>query len=264
MKNSKQYAKGIGKLYRSLKKKHPKVRTVVFDDPTDALVYAVISEDVRSSVAKTVRKRIKDHFIDLNDLRVSRQEEICEVLGSDSSDAKRTAAMLTDVLNAVFHKFDKVSLEELTETGKRQARKELEKLEPASRFAVNYCFLTTFGGHAIPLTSRMIEYLKVEELVDPEASDDDIEGFLERQISASKGYEFYSLLRRQSEASTKKLKKPAKKTVKEEVTETPKKKTVKKSVNKKPAAKKAVKKTKTKAKPKAKKRKTTTKKKKRQ
>ncbi len=260
MKNSKKYAKGIGKLHRTLKKKLPKVKPVTFDDPTEALVYAVISQDVRSSVARTIRKRIKTHFIDLNELRVSRQEEICEVLGSDSSDAKRRAKALTDVLNDVFYKFGRVDLEELKEMGKRQARKELDSLESASSFVIDYCFLTALGGHAIPLTPRMIEYLKAEELVDTKADDDDIEGFLERQISASSGYEFYSLLRRQSEASTKKLKKSAKEPDEEDSSRTAKKKTAKKAVKKKTAKK--AKKTVKKAKTKTKKKKTVTKKKK--
>lgn len=237
MKNSKKYAKEIGKLYRSLKKKHPKVKAVEFDEPVEALVYAVVSEDVHSSVAKAILKRIKGHFIDLNDLRVSRQEEICEALGSDTSDAKRRAKLLTDVLNAVFHQYDRVCLEDLKELGKRQARKELEKLDPASSFAINYCFLTVLGGHAIPLTPNMIEYLKTAGMVDPIAKDDDIEGFLERQISASNGYEFYSLLRRESEASVKKTEKTGKKKG-----ATAKKKTVKKTTKKTKTKKKTTKK----------------------
>ena len=208
MKNSKQYAKAIGKLYRSLKKKHGKVKAVEFDDPVEAIVYAIISENVRSSKARSIRKRINEHFINLNDLRVSRTEEISEVLGSDSKATRRTADRLTEVLNAIFHEFDKVGMEELKEMGKRQGHKELEKLHAAGQFAVNYCFLTALGGHAIPLTPRMIEYLKADDLVDPAATDEDITSFLERQISASSDYEFYSLLRRQSEASTKKFKAP--------------------------------------------------------
>jgi len=210
MKDSKQYAKAIGKLYRSLKKKYGKVKVVTYDEPAEALVYAIISENMRSSRARSVRKRVNEHFIDLNDLRVSRTEEICEVLGSDSAAARRTAARLTETLNAVFQEFDKVSMEALRGTGKRNARKELEeKFAVAGRFALSYCFLTAFGGHAIPLTPRMIEYLKADKLVDPAATDEEIVGFLERQISAGSDYEFYSLLRRQSEASSKKFKPPA-------------------------------------------------------
>ncbi len=208
MKNSKQYAKAIGKLRRSLKKKYGKVKAVVFDDPVEAIVYAIISENVRSSKARSIRKRINEHFVNLNDLRVSRTEEISEVLGSDSAAARRTADRLTEVLNAIFHKFDRLGMEEVKEMGKRQGRKELEKFQAAGRFAVNYCFLTALRGHAIPLTPRMIEYLKADDLVDPAATDEDIASFLERQIAASSDYEFYSLLRRQSEASTKKFKPP--------------------------------------------------------
>ncbi len=209
MKNSKQYAKAIGKLRRSLKKKHGKVKAVVFEDPVEAIVYAIISENVRSSKARSIRRRINEHFINLNDLRVSRTEEISEVLGSDSAAARRTADRLTEVLNAIFHEFDKVCMEDLKEMGKRQAHKELEKFQAAGQFAVNYCFLTALGGHAIPLTPRMIEYLKADDLVDPAATDEEIASFLERQISASNDYEFYSFLRRRSEASTKKFKPPA-------------------------------------------------------
>ncbi|MBE0537403.1 MAG: hypothetical protein IH624_17205 [Phycisphaerae bacterium] len=203
MKNSTQYAKEISKLYRSLKKKHGKVTCMTFDDPAETLVYAIFSEHQRSSAAKTLWKRIGAHFVDLNDLRVSRSEEICDVLGSDSAQAKRTATAVTDVLNAIFRRRDRVSLVDLRQMGKRQARKELERFKAAGKFAIDYCFLVALEGHAIPLTPRMVDYLKADGLVDPTATDEEIAGFLERRISAADAYEFYALLRRQSETSNK-------------------------------------------------------------
>jgi hypothetical protein len=59
--------------------------------------------------------------------------------------------------------------------------------------------LTSLQGHAIPLTKKMIEYLKTNKMVHPEADEQDIEGFLARQVSAENAYEFYVLLRRESE-----------------------------------------------------------------
>ena len=41
MKNSKEYAKKISKLYRSLKQKYPKAKKVTFEDSLDAVVYGV-------------------------------------------------------------------------------------------------------------------------------------------------------------------------------------------------------------------------------
>ena len=43
MKNSKEYAKKISALYRSLKQKHKKPPEVFYDEPLDAIVYAIIS-----------------------------------------------------------------------------------------------------------------------------------------------------------------------------------------------------------------------------
>jgi hypothetical protein len=45
----------------------------------------------------------------------------------------------------------------------------------------------------------MLEYLRKSELVHPEADEQEIEGFLAKQIAAKDGYEFYWLLRRESE-----------------------------------------------------------------
>jgi hypothetical protein len=67
----------------------------------------------------------------------------------------------------------------------------------------------------------MIEFLKNNELVNPEANEDQIEGFLAKQIPAKNGYEFYSLLRHESE--TKKSKKKKSKTASKTTTKTKKK-----------------------------------------
>jgi hypothetical protein len=46
----------------------------------------------------------------------------------------------------------------------------------------------------------MIAYLKNNDLVDAQADQSEIAGFLAKQISAKNGYEFYALLRDESEA----------------------------------------------------------------
>jgi hypothetical protein len=85
--------------------------------------------------------------------------------------------------------------------GKRPARQAIEKLQGVSRFAVNYCMLTSLQAHAVPLTEPMIEHLRQNEAVDSQADADDIEGFVTRQVAAKNSYEFYTLLRRESESS---------------------------------------------------------------
>jgi endonuclease III len=208
MKNSKDYSKKIQKLYRSLTRKYPKVQKVSHDKVIDSVVYAVISAEMSEKSADSVVRKFTDYFVDWNDLRVSRTEEIVEVIGKDSSNAADVASGLTTVLNNIFNVFHQVSLEILKKMGKRPARQALEKIEGISRFAVDYCMLTALGGHAIPLTENMIQYLKNNELVNPDADEQQVSGFLAKQISAKNGYDFYALLRQESESS--KIKKKTK------------------------------------------------------
>ena len=208
MKNSKDYSKKIQKLYRTLTRKYPKVQKVSHDKVIDAVVYAVISAEMSEKSTDSVVRKFTDYFVDWNDLRVSRTEEIIEVIGKDSSIAADVASRLTTVLNNIFNVFHQVSLEVLKKMGKRPARQALEKIEGISRFAVDYCMLTSLGGHAIPLTDNMIQYLKNNELVNPDADEQQVGGFLAKQISAKNGYDFYALLRQESESS--KIKKKTK------------------------------------------------------
>jgi len=204
MKNSKDYSKKILKLYRSLKKNRPDVQKVAYEEPVNALIYAIISEHIAADKATSAMKRFDDYFVDLNDLRVSRTDDIVEMIGIDTPAMHEDAARLTKALRQIFDEHHQVSLESLKRMGKRPARTALEKTEGVSKFAVDYCMLTALDGHTIPLTCGMLDYLRENELVYPDAGEQEIGGFLAKQISAKDGYEFYELLRSESESHRKK------------------------------------------------------------
>jgi len=218
MKNSSEYSKKLRRLYNSLKRKYPKIQPVTHDDLVEALIYSIVSENLTARAAQTAMKRLAENFVDFNDLRVSRSEEIIETLGEDTPETKQIASSLTRALAAVFNRYNTLSLEALKNIGKRPAKQALGQMDGTSRFVVNYCVLTALHGHAIPLTGRMLEYLRDDELVHPDADEQEIEGFLTRQIPARNGYEFYRLLRAQSE-----LRKGRKKTTRKKKTKKTKK-----------------------------------------
>jgi hypothetical protein len=204
MKDSKKYADKLQKTIRALKRKYGKVEKPQYDLSAEPLVFAVLSEHMSESAAAGNVKKLKDSFVDWNDLRVSRPEEISEVLGKDTAENRQIAEELTANLFAIFNKYDLVNFESLAEVGKRQVKAVLEKLLPASRYVINYLFLTVFDGHAVPLSPAMIEYLKANELIHPESTPEEIEGFMERQVPANQAYESYALLRKETEATIKK------------------------------------------------------------
>ena len=245
MKDSKDYSPKVIKLFRSLKRKSGKAEPPVYGDPIEAVVDALVSECMTQSSAGRTIKRMKTHFVDLNDLRVCRKEEILDIFSNHSPEAEASAGAITQVLNDLFEKQNKVTLEPLRHEGKRQAKKELEEIKGITPFAVSFCFLTALDGHAIPLNAAMLNYLRGFELVHPEATDSDIAGFLERQITAADAYTFYVLLR--DEAEQGKL--PKKTAAKPKSAAAKKKKTTsKKTASKKTVKKKATKKKETKKK----------------
>lgn len=242
MKDSKDYSPKITKLLRSLSRKYGKVEMPTYADPVEAIVDALVSECMSQSAAARTAKRMKSHFVDLNDLRVCRKEEILDVFKETSEEAEKSATAITEVLNALFEKQNKVTLEALRHEGKRQAKKELEEIPGITPFAVNYCFVTSLEGHAIPLTATMLDYLRANDLVHPDATDHDIAGFLDRQVSAADGFSFYTHLREEAEqaAVTKKKSEPAAPAAQKVTTK--KKAAAKKTTKKKTTKKKEIKK----------------------
>lgn len=200
MKNSKEHSKKIQKLYRAMKQQSARSTNVEYDEPVDALVHAVVNENMTEPQTQAAIKKLKEHFVDWNDLRVAAVDEIVEVLGQDITTTRDMATRMVEVLRAVFEKYNMLSLQGLRKLGKRPAKMLLEKLNGITPFVVDYCMLTAMQGHAIPLTPRMIEHLKANGFIHAEASYEEIEGFLAKQIATKNAYEFYAFLRRESES----------------------------------------------------------------
>ncbi len=209
MKNSKEYAQRLQKLYRELKRLHPKVEKTTYEDPAEALICGIISEKLSENATSRALREIRSSFVDWNDLRVSRIEEITEAMGGNKMSCRAAALSLTAALRGIFNEHHKISLAVLKKLGKRPAKEGLEKIDGVSRFVLNYCMLTSMQAHAVPLTQDMIEYLRKNGIIAPDADEEDIEGFLTRQVAAKDAYEFYALLRRESESPKLSKKKPA-------------------------------------------------------
>jgi hypothetical protein len=90
MKNSKEYSKKIISLYQSLKsakiapeggRKVPTAGEPVHERILDAVIYGIISEKFTLKETESALKKFSEYFVDWNDLRVSRIEEIAEMFG---------------------------------------------------------------------------------------------------------------------------------------------------------------------------------------
>jgi endonuclease III len=214
MTESRNFAGKVQQVFRTLRRKYPKPECPDYEEPADAVVFAVISEHTTEQQSEHAMRKVKEHFIDLNDLRVSRPEEIVEALGADSGVSVQSAASLTIILKAIFEKYNMVTLTDIKKLGKKQIRDIISQLPEMSAFVIDYCMLTAYKAHAIPLTAKMFEYLKAERIVGPGMEPQQVSQMLARQIPASQGYTFYAVLRKEAERPPAKKDKKSEKGVK--------------------------------------------------
>jgi endonuclease III len=238
MKDSKVYADKLKKLQSALKRSYGKGTPETYDNPLEALIFGMVCEVMTVRQAQLARKHFADYFIDINDMRVSRPEELVDIAGVDNPAVRTMAVSLGKVLNHIFDEQHRLTLDYLKKMGKRQARQALEELTGVTPFAVSYCLLTSLQGHAIPVTAAMMDYLKSQDLAHPDATPEEVEGFLTKQIPAKDNHTFYALLRAESEASSRSRKVKTKTKTKKKTT--PAKKSLpRKTAPKKTAPKKA-------------------------
>src|SRR4030042_4649644 len=128
MEESKKYSGRIKQLFRSMKRRFPRPEPPLYDEPTEALIYGIVSEKITQEEAGAVIGKFKGHFVDLNDLRISPVQEIVEIFSDNNEITRSTAFNITGVLKAIFDKYNTASLSELRRIGKRPAREILTQL----------------------------------------------------------------------------------------------------------------------------------------
>jgi len=200
MKDSTEYAQLLKKLCNRLKRKKSPPGPLEDLDPITALILACLSEVTTENKARTALGRIRSNFVDFNELRVSRVEEMVEILGKGFPLAKETSRRILSLLRQIYNKHDILSLENICEGSKRQAKTYLDSLEDTNSYIVARVMLQSVGAHAFPVHPQMMAMLLKEEVVAPDAEEAEIQGFLERQITSSQIRKIYPLLRKHADS----------------------------------------------------------------
>ena len=104
--------------------------------------------------------------------------------------------MLIEVLGSIYSRENGVVLNKTKTKNRRDARAYLEGLSGMTPYVLSGTMLWAFDEHAIPLDEQMLAVLKKEDLVDPDATMAEAQGFLRRHISAGDAKLFTALLKR--------------------------------------------------------------------
>jgi endonuclease III len=196
MKRGSEYAKRVKQLYQQMNRKLGKPELPEFTDPLHQLIVGILSENTAESKATSLYKRICEQMVDLNELRVTPPMELADTIGTTVPLAREKAERIIRVLNEIRARQDSLDLSFLKLRGRREAREFLESLEGVGLYAAASVVVHSLGGHAIPVDYLTIYVLRKENIVDESAGPSDVQGFLERNVSAADGRAFSILLNR--------------------------------------------------------------------
>ncbi len=198
MKNGAEYAKRIKRLFKQLQRED-KADSDAPAEPTsvtEQLIIAVLSVNTTAEQGRRAYRRLRDRMVDLNEIRVSSPAEITQsVRDLIPTSTERSKALVT-TLNSVFQHEHCVDLERLHAMGVRDARRYLESLHGIDPYTVAFVLLWSLGGHAIPVSNRLLEALRADDLIAPDCQVAAVQSFLERHVSAADAKQFCRLMER--------------------------------------------------------------------
>jgi endonuclease III len=194
MKSATKHAEELRSLFKRLLKEH-KPGPFERQEPLKALVRGAMLYDMPDNRASEAMKAIDKEFVDLNELRVATDLEIQELLGNRYPLIEKRVAMITQSLNAIFEKEHTLNLARLVTISKRDARQFLRDLPEVHPFVEAYVMLFAFEGHTVPIDTHMLDYLKEEEVLEPDTSLEEAQKFVEHHIKAEECHDFYAAVR---------------------------------------------------------------------
>lgn len=157
----------------------------LYDPLVHLFVYSFLLWDSSASAARSLLKKIRENFVDYNELRVALPDEIALVFGERTSRCHERALRLRSALHDLFKREHSLSLARLNDLGKREARAYLESLDGTPAYVSARVFLLGLGGHAIPVDQRLADLLAAEDVLSEDVTDaDSAAAWLERQIRA--------------------------------------------------------------------------------
>ena len=194
MKSATKHAEELRSLFKRLLKEH-KPGPFERQEALKALVRGAMLYDMPDNRAEEAMKAIDKEFVDLNELRVATDLEIQELLGNRYPLIEKRVAMITQSLNAIFEKEHTLNLARLVTISKRDARQFLRDLPEVHPFVEAYVMLFAFEGHTVPIDTQMLDYLKEEEILEPDTSLEEAQKFVEHHIKAEECHDLYAAVR---------------------------------------------------------------------
>lgn len=194
MKNATKHATTLRSLYRKLVRQHrPGERPQL--DPLRALVLGVLREGCDETRAQRVMAQIDEEFVDINELRVATELELAGMMGRGYPEAAERAVRLRELLMSVFDAEGRLSIERMAALNKKEQRSCLRGLPLMTPFVEAHVSVLGFGQAAVPVDEMMCRYLVQRGALEPEATLEEAQRFVEAHLKADDCWPFFAACR---------------------------------------------------------------------
>jgi endonuclease III len=183
-----------------LKRRYGDAPKLLLPHPVEHILRAILSEEATASQVEQAMHRLRDQFVDWNDLRTSRPREIREALGPDFPGATPKARAIPRILDQVFKHHNSMVWDFMEAMGKVATRAFFESLEEVRPFLAATIARDCAGAHAFPVDHDVARVLGRLGILHPDAeSETEMQALLERAVKSTRAYEAHYLLKRLAE-----------------------------------------------------------------
>jgi hypothetical protein len=157
------------------------------------LVFSLLLAEATSSLACGAFERLREAFVDLNELRIALPHEISERLGEAYPQSHERAARIKASLMDIYQREHAVTLAMLADAGKRESRQYLESLNGSTPFVVARLKLLRLGGIPVPVDGVMLSRLHKEHALDEGATCDSAADWIPKQFEPGQSLPIHAL-----------------------------------------------------------------------
>jgi endonuclease III len=183
-----------------LKRRYGDAPKLMVTHPVEHTLRAILSEEATASQVEQAMCRLREQFVDWNDLRVSRPREIREALGADFPRAAEKARVVPRLLDQVFKRHNSMVWDFMEAMGKVATRAFFGSLEEVRPFLAATIARDCAGAHAFPVDRDIARTLGRLGILHPETeSETQMQAFLERAVKSPRAYEIHYLVKRLAE-----------------------------------------------------------------
>ena len=156
----------------------------------EQFIYGLCRENATREQADSAFENLKDRFFDWNEIRVSSNRELEEVM-EGLSDTEPRAQRLISFLQEVFETEFSFDLESLQKKGLKVAAKALVRYAASNDYVGAWVVQRSLGGHAIPVDAPTLRCSKRLGIIDAEADEiEAIRATLEHLVPKTKNHAF--------------------------------------------------------------------------